>query len=361
MTRLVLLGGGHAHAFVLLQLRDYLSRHLEVVLVSPDPRHTYSGMVPGVIAGHYQPAEAQIDLGRLAREAGAELILGRLLRLDPDAKQAHLANGERLSYDIASLNLGSLPDFAGVPGAGEHALPAKPFETFIAHWRELLERGPPAPRVAVVGAGASGVELAMAMKYALDRRGTGGSVALFSDRDAFRPPVARRIEAALHRLAVQVRAATPVLCVESGPTLVSRAGREGFDAAFWAAGAAPLPLLRESDLRTDDRGYVLVDANLRSVSHPEVFAAGDTATVQGVVAPKSGVYAVRHASVLAENLKRVVRGAPMLDYAHREANLALLSCGGKYAIASRGGWSAEGRWAWAWKDWLDRRWIAQFS
>lgn len=360
MTRLVLLGGGHAHALVLLRLRRFISKNLEVVLVSPGPVHTYSGMLPGVIAGHYATADAQIDLAHLAREAGAELVRGRLLRLDLSNKQALLANGERIPYDVASLNLGSLPDFFAVPGAAEHALAVKPFEAFFERWRALLAHGPAAPRLAVVGAGAGGVEVAMAAKFALEARGTGGSVTLFSDRNAYPMPVARRIAAALGRAGVQLRAATPVTALEAGPTVLSSAGAEPFDAAFWTAGAAPLPLLRESGLATDARGYALVDLCLRSVSHPDVFAAGDTAAVQGLSVPRSGVYAVRQASILAENLTRVVRGAPMLDYAHREANLALISCGGKYAIASRGGWSAEGHWAWRWKDWLDRRWIAKF-
>ena len=98
-----------------------------------------------------------------------------------------------------------------------------------------------------------------------------------------------------------------------------------------------LPLLRESGLKTDERCYVLVDESLRSVSHPDVFAAGDNASLQGMALPKSGVYAVRQGAVLAENLKRVVRGMPMLDYVPQKSSLSLISCGKKYAIASRGG------------------------
>jgi selenide,water dikinase len=361
VTRLVLLGGGHAHAFVLLRLRQYISKNLDVVLVSPGPRHTYSGMVPGVIAGHYAAAQAQIDVARLARDAGVELILNNVQRLESASRTVFLASGDAVSYDIASLNLGSLPDFFGVPGAAQHAIAAKPFEEFVAGWRALLEQGPAAPRIAIVGAGASGVELAMAMKYALTQRGSGGAVELYSDRNVFPPRIAHRIAAALQRMGVVLRAATPVAAVEPGPVVVTAASRERFDAVFWAAGAAALPLLRESALRTDARGFALVDRTLRSVSHPEVFAAGDTATVEGVDAPKSGVYAVREAAVLAENLKRVVRGAPLQEYVHNPANLALISCGARYAVASREGWSAEGRWAWWWKDWLDRRWIRRFS
>ncbi len=345
MTRLLLLGGGHAHVLVLLKFRNFISKHLEVRLVTPSPAHVYSGMVPGVVAGHYAAADAQIDLARLARAAGVELVIGRVQGLDPDAKRITLANGDTLDYDVASLNLGSQPQ---LPGAW--AIAVKPFEEFMARWRELLENGRKGQRIAVVGAGAGGVELAMAMKYSLDRRGAGGAVVLFSDRNIFPTAVAPRIRKALGRLSIELREDTPVA-----------AAVPGFDAMFWVTGASALPMLRESGLSTDAGGYVLVDASLRSISHPDVFAAGDNASLEGAAVPKSGVYAVRQGAVLAENLKRIVRGMPMLDYAPQKASLSLISCGGKYAIASRGGWSAEGRWAWWWKDWIDRRWIARFS
>ncbi len=338
MTRLLLLGGGHAHALVLLKFRNFISKNLQVTLVNAGPVHTYSGMVPGVIAGHYAADHAQIDLARLARGAGAQFVRGRVQRLDPAAKEVVLEGGDVLGYDVVSLNLGSVP-----AGLHEHAVAAKPFEGFMAHWRELLGKGPESPRIAVLGAGAGGVELAMAMKFALAGR---GRVAIFSDRNVFPVAVAERVRNALERLAIELRTDAPA--------------PSAFDAMFRVTGASALPLLRESGLKTDEKGYVLVDASLRSVSHPDVFGAGDNASLEGAALPKSGVYAVRQGAVLAENLKRVVRGMPMLDYVPRADSLSLISCGAKYAIASRGGWSAEGRWAWWWKDWLDRRWVARF-
>lgn len=358
MTRLVLVGGGHAHAWTLLRLRNYISRNLEVTLVSPGTVHTYSGMVPGVIAGHYAAAEAQIDLAHLAREAGVELARNSALALDPDGKRVLLANGATLHYDIASLNVGSLPNYGGVPGAAAHAIGVKPFEAFFARWRELLAAATASTRIAVVGGGAAGVEVAMAMKHAL--RDAGGAVALYSDRSAFPADVARRVGRALRARGVEVLAGIAVREVEAGPCIVTDAGRAQYDAVFWTAGASAQPWIAGSGLATDPGGYALIDASLRSVSHPDVFAAGDTASLQDQSLPKAGVYAVRQASVLAENLKRVVRGAPMLDYEPQHEFLMLLACGGRYAIASRGRWSAEGRWAWWWKDWIDRRWMRRF-
>ena len=352
MTRLVLLGGGHAHALVLLKSRDAFPESLDVTLVTPYPVHTYSGMVPGVVAGHYKIPEAQIDLSRLAERAGVRLLLGSVRSLDADAKIVFLEDGSRVPYDIASLNTGSLPAMTA-PGSAEHALGVKPFETFMQHWET---RGLSARRIAVAGAGAAGIEMAMAIRHRLPS----AKVFLYSDRPMFSGALAARLARALERCGVELRSGTAVAALEPGPVVVTQRGREACDLVLWTAGAAPQPWLRQSGLQTDVAGFVLVDPALRSVSHPDVFAAGDCATLRDAPHPKSGVYAVRHAPVLAANLANLLQGKPMRDYAPQPRQLALISCGGKYAIASRGGWSAEGAWAWRWKDWLDRRWIARF-
>jgi len=331
--RLLLLGGGHAHAVV---LRDF--RGADVTLVTPYPHQPYSGMLPGFVAGHYRLDEIRIDLAALAARAGAKLVLGRVAALDAARRLARLEDGCTLEYDIASLNLGS------ESGAPAHALAAKPFETFLERWQEAKDR---VRKVGVVGAGAAGVEMAMAVAYR-----AAADVTVYSDRPAVAPRVAR----ALRRNGVTLRSNTLVTAVEPGPAVLAGNTRECFDLVIWTAGAAPLPWLRESGLATDAQGFVLVDDKLRSVSHPEVFAAGDCATLRDAPHPKSGVYAVRHGEVLAQNL----RGGELRSYVPQRRALALISCGSRTAIADWNGWSAEGAWVWRWKDRIDRRWIAGF-
>jgi pyridine nucleotide-disulfide oxidoreductase family protein len=335
--RLLLLGGGHAHAVV---LRDF--RGADVTLVTPFPHHIYSGMVPGFVAGHYRLDELRIDLAGLAARAGVKLVIGRVAALDAAKRHVRLEDGTTLDYDIASLNLGSIP--AAAPGSAENALAAKPFENLMERWLEAKDR---VRKVGVVGAGAAGVEIAMAVAFR-----AAADVTLYSDRPAVAPRVAR----ALQRNGVTLRSNAPVTAVEPGPAVLAGNTREAFDIVIWTAGAAPLAWLRASGLETDAQGFVLVDDKLRSVSHAEVFAAGDCATLRDAPHPKSGVYAVRHGEVLAQNL----RGGELRSYAPQRRALALISCGSRYAIAEWNGWSAEGAWAWRWKDRVDRRWVAGF-
>jgi len=367
MKRVVLLGGGHAHAYVLRMLIDAPLHDARLTLVTPYDQHTYSGMLPGLVAGHYAVADVQIDVARLAAAAGVELLRARVSALDAARRRVTLDDGGTLEYDFASLNLGSLPNTAPVAGSEVHALAAKPFEHFLEGWNALLAR-PPRPReapltVALVGAGAAGVELAMAIAHRLHTLGREAAVTLYSDRPMFQGALARRVRDALGRNGVSLREPEAVARLEADGVVVTRAPhatRERYDAVIWTAGAAPLPWLRATGLDTDAAGFVLVDDTLRSVSHPEVFAVGDCATLRDQPHPKSGVYAVRHGDFLARNLRYALAEVPLHRYRPQRRALALISCGARWAIADWSGLSAEGGWVWRWKDWVDRRWIRRF-
>jgi selenide,water dikinase len=362
VKQLLLLGGGHAHAFALLGLVGAPIAGTRVTLITPQRHHIYSGMLPGLVAGHYALGECVIDLAQLAARAGAAVVYDRVAGVDPLRRVARLERGGEIEYDIASLNLGSLPNYAAVPGAAEHALATKPFEPFVAGWEELRERGRSQTlRIAVAGGGAAGVELAMAMTRSLLAGGRAGEIELYADRPAFAPRLGRRVARALASAGVAMHPSTAVDAVEPGPVVRAGGERRSFDAVVWAAGAAPHPWLAETGFTLDPAGFVLVDDTLRSISHPQVFAAGDCATLLGAARPKSGVYAVRQGAVLARNLRRAAEDRPLEIYTPQRYALSLISCGARYAIASWGPFAAEGEWAWRWKDRVDRRWIAAFA
>jgi selenide, water dikinase len=343
VKRILLVGAGHAHA---IALRSFTQKSLygaRVALVTPSEKQLYSGMLPGVVAGLYRRHQAEIDVARLAEAAYAEFIPGTLASLDAARRVAKLVDGAELSYDVVSLNAGSMVD-TSVTGAAQHALRVKPFEQFVRDVRFV-------PRIAVAGGGAAGAELAMAFRH------RGCAVTLFSERSAFSEEMEKRVVAALRSRGVDYRPGRAVTSVQGGPVVVSDTAHQEFDQVIWTTGAVALPWLKESGVETDARGFVLVDTTLRSVSHADVFAVGDCASVRGAPHPKSGLYSVRHGEVLADNLRRVVEEKPLRVFTPQSRGLVILSCGDPYAIASRGSWSAEGRWVWRWKDWIDRRWV----
>jgi selenide,water dikinase len=347
VKRLILAGGGHAHAAALLALAKAPPAGLDVTLVSPDPCSLYSGMLPGVIAEHYKVSDAEIDLAPLAASAGARFFEQPVVSLDLPRRALVLGSGERLEYDLLSLDVGATARIPA-PGALEHGIPLRPFYRFLERAAVLYEA-----RIAVIGGGPAGVEMAMALR----RRGN--ALTVYSDRQEFPPALAPRIAAALRRTGVS-HIGLPASRVEPGPLVFAGSAEATYDAVVLAAGATPLSWLRDSGLATDGSGFVRVDRALRSVSHPEVFAAGDCATLDDAPHPKAGVFAVRHGAVLAHNVRALAEGKPLRAYQPQAHFLSIISCGVRYAIAQRGAFAAEGRWVWQWKDWIDRRWMKSF-
>lgn len=345
MRRILLVGAGHAHLAVLRSFAKTPVYGARVSLVTPLARQVYSGMLPGVIAGHYRLDEAQIDIAGLCGRAFVEVVSGRVDALDPQARRASLDDGASLDYDVISLNQGSLVE-RSLPGA-ERTLPVKPLDAFLAALDEK-----PLGRIAIVGAGAAGAELAMALAY------RGAAITLYSDRATLPGVAGERIVRALRRVRVDFRPGMAVNAVEEGPVIIAGASRQAFDLVILATGSAAPAWLASSGLAVDGHGFALVHDTLQSVSHPEVFVAGDCATLRDAPHPRSGVYAVRHGESLVESLRNHVAGKPLTPYVPQARALVLLSCGSRYAIAQRGGWTAEGGWVWRWKDWIDRRWLS---
>jgi selenide,water dikinase len=364
-ARLLLAGGGHAHLEVLRRLAQRPEAALPVVLVSPHRTVCYSGMVPGVVAGHYAPAEIGIDLSALAALARATFVPDRVAYIDLDRRFAVLEHGEPIGFDVLSLDVGSLSDTT-VPGVVTHALAVRPLDRFLEQWQAIADRPQRPATIVVVGGGAAGVELLLAMQHRVASRpgAAGPRFALLSDVRSLlprhAPSVGRRLERLLEARGVASHLGACVIGVTPDAVMTADGQRIAADHVVWATGAVAAPWLAASGLDCDARGFVGVDDRLRSTSHPFVFAAGDCATLLDRPHDKSGAYAVRQGPVLAENLLRAVAARPLLRFRPPRRALALISTGGKEALLSFGPLAAHGRWLWRVKDRIDRAHVARY-
>jgi len=371
---LVLVGGGHSHVAVLRRFGMRPLPGLRLTLITRDIQTPYSGMLPGYLAGHYDFDACHIDLGPLSRFARARLYHGEVEGLDLDQHQLQVGGRPAVHFDLLSINTGSRPTTLQIPGAAEYTLPVKPIDRFLSGWEDLIQRVIASRgrfRVAVVGGGAGGVELALATQYRLQRllseRGddperldyvllTQGPEILPGHNDGVR----RRFQRVLGERGVQVR--TEHRVDEVGDGVLSAEGQPDTlaDAIFWVTSASAPAWPGEAGLQVDANGFIQVNAQLQSVSHPQVFAAGDVAALPDP-RPKSGVFAVRQGPVLTENLRRAATDQRLRRYKPQRQFLGLITTGDRYAIASRGNWSMEGAVLWRLKDWIDRRFMKRFN
>ncbi|ODS60710.1 MAG: NADH dehydrogenase [Erythrobacter sp. SCN 68-10] len=362
---LLLIGGGHANVAVLADwARRGVPGGLGAALVTPRAFLTYSGMVPGWIAGDYVLEETRVDLATLAARAGVELVLGRCAALDPERRICTLESGERIAFRHAAIDCGGVGQGARVLGEDPRVVDVRPMDEFterLARWRAENRAG--ARRIAVVGGGAGGVELAFALRNMAGRAGP-CEVMLIAGEGGVLPGFAPR----LRRLAARELARQRVEVVAADARMLAGQLRaagdslEPVDLVVAALGSAAPAWPAQGGLDCDPAGFIRVDRHHRSLSHAHILAAGDVCARVDRVLAHSGVHAVHAGPVIAANLRALATGLEATaGYTPRPASLYLIATGQGHALASYGPLAAQGRWAMRLKRWIDRRWIGAYA
>jgi selenide, water dikinase len=372
---IVLIGGGHSHVGVLKSFGMNPIPGVRLTLICTDMHTPYSGMLPGYVAGHYDYDEVHIDLSRLASFAGARLYRDEVIGIDRASQKVICKSRPAVPYDQLSINIGSTPQLDGVPGAAEHAVAVKPIRNFNDRWLQLLERVKThigQTTIAVVGAGAGGVELLLAMQFRLrnelkklGRNPDELTFHLLTSSDTILPThnagVRSRFDAVLAERGVQVHRNSEVTQVKAGVLITSTGQELQADEIMWVTRAGGAAWLKNTGLQLDAEGFIEVKDTLQTMNDPLIYAAGDIASMVNFKLEKAGVFAVRQGKPLTENLRRAVGGTALEAYRPQTSWLALISTGDKYAVASRGWLGFAGAWVWQWKDWIDQRFMRKFS
>ena len=364
MIHIVLVGAGHAHLSVLQALSQIHLDDVFVTLITPDRYLSYSGMVPGWMTGHYSKEQCQIDLQPLVLAANINMVIDRIVGIDADRCCVGFMGGNHIEYDLLSLDAGSEIDTSWLEIAGSKLLPIKPLDHFFNTWPTIMADAllKPDYRLVVVGGGAAGIELTLAAAHTFKSAGVVSNVALVTSSSG----LAVQGQKTKQRLLQQLMKAGVTLyqhkavAIEDG-LMLSDGSVLSVDCIVAATGARAPYWLKLSHLDLDENGYVAVNQYHQSFSHPNVFAAGDICSRQDVLLARSGVHAVHAGPVLAHNLIAMIKSKPLKPYQPRKKSLYILSCGARYAVATWGSWSLEGSWVWYCKDWIDRRFIRQFT
>ena len=373
---LVLIGGGHSHAIALKQFGMNPIAGVRLTLIT-DVSHTpYSGMLPGYVAGLYDFDACHIDLRPLTQFAQVQMIVDRAVGLDTVKNQVRLQGHPPIAFDLLSIDIGSNPAAITVPGAAAHAIAVKPISQFLSHWDQLVAEVTQVPqrplKVAIVGGGAGGVELAFNIQARLLRifRQAGQPAShlelhLFHQGDRLlperHPGISRQVQKLLTQRGVHLHLQQSVTEVEASAVHCESGLIVECDRTFWVTQAAAAPWLKASGLATDERGFILVNDQLQSISHPQVFAAGDIATMIHQARPKAGVFAVRQGKPLTENLRQSLLSQPLKSFVPQKDFLILLGTGDRQAIASWGALRLPlHSWLWRWKDSIDQKFMDQF-
>lgn len=356
-TDIVLLGAGHAHMEVLRRFAMRREPGVRLTLIGREPETPYSGMLPGLIRGEYSHHQAHIDLAPLAALAGARLIVAEATAIDPHAQTLTVTGRPAVSFDLLSLDVGGVPV---VPdGAG---IAVKPIGTFLDRLYRMEAELVPHARIAVVGGGPAGIELALALAVRFAEHLRVIVVSATREPIPTAPAAARRaVRQALVDRGVELVCGVTATGLTNGQLSLSDGSSIEVATALWATPVEGPAFLAASGVACDETGCIRVGRDLRSISHQHIFAAGDCAALEGDPRPKAGVWAVRAGPPLAENLRRAAIGRPLTRWTPQRSALTMLGLGHGRAVAWRNGLTVQGhKTAWL-KDRIDRRWMRMYT
>ena len=374
MKKLLLIGAGPSNLEALRQFGGAQPDSAYLTIVNPLHLSPCHGMLPGLVAGHYAHAQCHVDLDPLARKAGAKLVLKRVIALDPDARTVTLESGAPLEFDVASIDIGSIPLIPDVPGLRDYALLARPAEIFLQGWERIVELASDGAlrRFTVAGGEASGVELMLAMQHrlmnalaaeAFERCGFSivtGAACLLANGPA---ELSRAAERVCAQRGISLLRGAPVTAIERDAIQLANGARLASDVTIWAVGEQAPRWLSGSGLACDEGGFMQVGDTLLSTSHGSVFGCGDCVSALPRPRPATAAQGTLHGAVLARNLRHALAAGSLESVPPAGMSLTVLGLGGRQALALRGGHApAWPRWlVWRWKDRLERRWVRRYS
>ncbi|BDA86623.1 pyridine nucleotide-disulfide oxidoreductase [Aureimonas sp. SA4125] len=335
------------------------------MLVDPG-RFWYSGRGSGLLGGRFGEAHAVIDTPRLAAACGIRLVADRVVGLDRAASAILLASGERLGFDLLSFNIGST---VRPPGGLEAGQGAKPIAALASLRQQLAAQGGPV-RVAIIGGGATGCELAGNLLHLRRAAGRPIAVTLVSAAATLVPAAPRGVQAAaldslakrggLVHLGQSVASVEAGASAEAGVLTLSSGALVPFDHLVLATGLEADPVVHNLGIASSKAG-LRVGETLQSIDDPRIFAAGDCAAIEGHDLPKLGVYGVRAAPVLARNLLATLAGSPLETYRPQRHALSILDLADGRGLAMRAAFWCGGRAALGLKHFLDQRFIDRYQ
>jgi len=369
--QLVLIGGGHSHAIALHLWQKNLLPNTEITLISDVKQTPYSGMLPGYVAGHYTFAQTHIDLVKLAKKNHIKLIIESVINIDTDYKKVVCQSGKTVNYDLLSIDIGSTPDDSLIKGAKENAIPAKPVPLFLEKWQQIVNYSQQKPQekiiINIIGGGAGGVELALNMhqklkailkqkKLIINLINRGNKIL-----DSHNNYVSQKLTKILTQKNINLYLQQEVREIHQNSIITKSGLILESNYTFLVTNSSPARWLKTTNISTDDQGFILVKDTLQTLSHRDIFATGDIATMVNYPRPKAGVFAVRQGKPLYENWCQLLRDKSPRNYQPQSLYLSLIGTGDKKAVASWGILGAYSPLFWLLKDYIDKKFMRQFD
>ncbi|MBI80216.1 MAG: selenide, water dikinase SelD [Gammaproteobacteria bacterium] len=362
---LLLIGGGHSHIKVIKSFGMNPIPGVRLTLINPDMYSLYSGMLPGIISGHYSFDDAHIDLIKLTSYSNCRFIKGKVIGIQSDNNRVIIEGRPPLTYDLLSINSGSSSNYKEIEDIDSIAIPVKPINSFLSQWKYIkskINNSKKDRNIAVIGGGAGGVEIITAMRHSLGEK---NNLTLITKENkilsGFPKKTINYFEDHLKKNSIELIKNIEVIKITKGKVISKKEEEFLFDDIFLVAQTAGPQWLKESNLDLNDEGFLLVNNKLQSLTKENIFGSGDIIKFDKYNLKKAGVYAVRQGDTLNKNIRNFFKKRNLNKYKPQKNFLSIITMGGKNAVVSKYSLSFKGKWVWHWKNYIDKNFISKFT
>jgi NADH dehydrogenase FAD-containing subunit len=363
---LVLAGGGHAHMVTLANLHAFVEKGYHVTVIGPSEYHYYSGMGPGMLGQTYKPEEIRFATRHVVDKKGGRFVLGKVVKIDPQAQSVHLDSGDTVPYDVLSCNLGSQVPEEIITDGLEDIYLVKPIERLAAARKRILELGSQKKiAVGIIGGGPSSVEISGNIWRLTREPGMQPADIKILTSKTLMPHqpagVRKKALTSLRARGIEIVENCDIQQIKTGSVTEVSGKEHELDVIFVAVGVKPSQVFNASGIPTGPDGGMLVNKYLQSTGFSNIFGGGDCICFKDSPLDKVGVYAVRQNPIIYHNLMATLEGSELQSFNPGGEYLLIFNLGDGTGIFHKWWILFGGRLAFIFKDYLDRKFIREFQ
>jgi len=359
---LVLVGAGHTNIHLLKNAFILQKHNFKITLISPVDFY-YNGLAPGVLSKYYPK-----KIGKISVQCHLDLVQGRYIQekvvsINVDEKTVSLSNSLTIPYDYISFNIGAKGE---VPQNAIHSclFPTRPVSklwSFQKKFTELIEHNPDTLRVAIIGGGAAGIELAGNIYQAIAAHSIKPQVILVTRGKCLLPQfptsAGRKVFKTFQKRGIRLLLNSEVIKIHDRTLFLANQEEISFDLGISAIGIAPNTIDCQKELKATPQGELIVNKYLQCKNHSTIFAAGDCICFESYPLWKSGYHAINQGPVLLHNILAVAKSDKLRPYKPKRFIYTALNLGDGTGLAIIGRFTYHGPMAFKIKDYIERRFL----
>ena len=358
---LVLIGGGHSHIMLMMELSKKPIQGNRITLISNEIDIPYSGMIPGFIEGIYTWRETHIDLYKLCFKLNIRFIHSEVLEISAINKEIILKNRPKIKFDVLSINIGIQSSHKSIKGAHKYSIPVKPISKLSHNFLTEIKK---CSNIAFIGGGPASVELALGLQKRFKNTNPNFKITIITGKNgllnSFPNKTQKVAKKTLQNTQINIIEKIEVIEVQKDKLILSDKSKLKIDKSILSTNAMAPVWIKKSDINLNSKNFIIVNDKFQT-NFNYVFAAGDIVDFNNQNLIKSGVFAVKSGKPLAKSIRGFIQKKLSIPHTFNRNYLSIIGLSNGLAIATKYNFTFTSKLSFLLKKLIDQNFVKKFN